>query len=106
MYRLVLFFSLLLCISVNAQFTYNPQNLYDNPGGLFDEDSLRTIYLDFYNPNYHSYLVNAWFYNPDERIPAKLTLNGIPSKIRIIVHLPNYMICVLIQLVLLLDQLQ
>ena len=77
MYPLVLFFSLLLCISVNAQFTYNPQNLYDNPGGLFDEDSLRTIYLDFYNPNYHSFLVNAWFYNPDERIPAKLTLNGI-----------------------------
>ena len=58
-----------------CQTLYNPQVLYDNVGGLFDEDSLRSIYLEFYNPNYH-YLVNSWFYNPDERIPAKLTLNG------------------------------
>ena len=59
-----------------GQSLYNPQQLYDAPGGFFDEDSLRSIHLDFYNPNYHSYLVNAWYYNPDERIPAKLTLNG------------------------------
>ena len=59
-----------------CQTLYNPQVLYDNAGGLFDEDSLRSIYLEFYNPNYHYYLVNSWFYNPDERIPAKLTLNG------------------------------
>ena len=60
-----------------CQTIYNPQELYDVPGGLFEEDSLRVIDLEFYNPNYHSYLVNAWYYNPDERIPAKLTLNGI-----------------------------
>ena len=60
-----------------SQTIYNPQDLYDNPGGLFDEDSLREIHLDFYDPNYHSYLVNAWYYNPDERIPAILTMNGI-----------------------------
>jgi hypothetical protein len=60
-----------------SQTIYNPQNLYDNAGGLFDEDSLRVIDLDFYNANYHSFLVNAWYYNPDDRIPAKLTLNGI-----------------------------
>ena len=59
-----------------GQSLYNPQQLYDSQGGFFDEDSLRSIHLDFYNPNYHSYLVNAWYYNPDERIPAKLTLNG------------------------------
>ena len=59
-----------------GQSLYNPQQLYDAQGGFFDEDSLRSIHLDFYNPNYHSYLVNAWYYNPDERIPAKLTLNG------------------------------
>ena len=63
-----------LCLSQNI---YNPQDLYDSPGGLFDEDSLRVINLEFYNPNYHSYLVDAWYYNPDTRIPAKLTLNGI-----------------------------
>ena len=59
-----------------GQSLYNPQQLYDAPGGFFHEDSLRSIHLDFYNPNYHSYLVNAWYYNPDERIPATLTLNG------------------------------
>ena len=63
-----------LCLS---QTIYNPQDLYDAPGGLFEEDSLRVIDLEFYDLNYHSYLVNAWYYNPDERIPAKLTLNGI-----------------------------
>tara|TARA_B100001115_G_C15833090_1_gene416143 strand:- start:436 stop:2220 length:1785 start_codon:yes stop_codon:yes gene_type:complete len=60
-----------------SQNIYNPQQLYETPGGLFDEDSVREIYLDFYDPNYHNYLVNAWFYNPDERIPAILTMNGV-----------------------------
>tara|TARA_B100002052_G_C15880151_1_gene598839 strand:- start:339 stop:2120 length:1782 start_codon:yes stop_codon:yes gene_type:complete len=60
-----------------SQSLYNPQDLYDVPGGLFDEDSLRVIDLEFYMPNYHNYLVNSWYYSPSERIPAKLTLNGI-----------------------------
>lgn len=59
-----------------GQTLYNPQNLYDSPAGFFDEDSIRSIHLNFYNPNYHSYLVNSWYYSPDERIPATLTLNG------------------------------
>jgi hypothetical protein len=59
-----------------AQTLYNPQDLYDSPGGLFDEDSIRSIHLNFYNPNYHSDLVNSWYYSPDERIPTILTLNG------------------------------
>ena len=59
-----------------GQILYNPQDLYDSPGGLFDKDSLRVIELEFENLNYHSYLVNSWYYNPDERIPATLTLNG------------------------------
>ena len=69
---------ILLCLPIFGfgQSLYNPQQLYDDPGGFFDEDSFRSIHLDFYNPNYHAYLVNAWFYNPDERIPAILTLNG------------------------------
>ena len=72
-----LFFFTLIPFFTLAQIIYNPQDLYDSPGGLFDEDSLRTIHLDFYNPNYHNYLVNSWFYSPSERIPAKLTLNGV-----------------------------
>lgn len=61
---------------LSAQSLYNPQTLYDQPGGLFDEDSIRVIDLEFDNQNYHSYLVNSWYYNPDERIPATLTING------------------------------
>ena len=55
---------ILLCLPLIGfgQSLYNPQQLYDNPGGFFDEDSFRSIHLDFYNP--------------DERIPAILTLNG------------------------------
>ena len=59
-----------------SQTLYDPQALYDNPGGIFDEDSLRTINLQFNMPSYHSYLVNSWYYSPSERIPATLTLNG------------------------------
>ena len=68
---------LLIPIFSFSQTLYNPQELYDSAGGLFDEDSLRTIDLEFYMQDYHSYLVNAWFYNPSERIPARLTLNGV-----------------------------
>ena len=68
---------LLIPIFSFSQNLYNPQELYDSPGGLFDEDSLRTIDLEFYMQDYHSYLVNAWFYNPSERIPARLILNGV-----------------------------
>ncbi len=60
-----------------SQTIYNPQDLYDTQGGLFDEDSLRVINLEFYMPDYHDYLVNSWYYSPSERIPAKLILNGI-----------------------------
>ena len=60
-----------------SQALYNPQDLYDNSGGLFDEDSLRVINLDFYNPDFHNYLQNSWFYSPSERIPARLTLNCV-----------------------------
>ena len=72
-------FLILFCfpIFVLSQTIYNPQDLYDAPSGLFDEDSLRTIELEFYMPDYHPYLVNAWYYSPSERIPATLTLNGI-----------------------------
>jgi len=72
----VLLILLYLPIISFGQSLYNPQQLYDSPAGFFDEDSIRDIYLEFYDPNYHSYLVNAWYYNPDERIPATLTLNG------------------------------
>ena len=70
----LLFFIPYLSISQNL---YNPQELYDLPGGIFEEDSLRVLNLQFYNPNYHNYLVNSWFYSPSERIPASLTVNNV-----------------------------
>ncbi len=75
--RILLILLLLNPLILLSQTIYNPQDLYDSPGGIFDEDSLRVISLEFYNANYHNYLVNSWFYNSSERIPAKLTLNGI-----------------------------
>ncbi|MBT3242895.1 MAG: hypothetical protein HN352_07090 [Bacteroidetes bacterium] len=55
---------------------YNPQDLYDISGGLFDEDSIREIYIEFYDPDYHYVLVNSWYNDSDYRLPAKLFLNG------------------------------
>ncbi|MBT3612516.1 MAG: hypothetical protein HN522_06230, partial [Flavobacteriales bacterium] len=71
-----IFLFLIFPFVIAAQSLYDPQDLYDASGGLFDEDSIRVIDLEFYNPNYHSYLVNSWYYSPSERIPAVLTLNG------------------------------
>lgn len=60
-----------------SQSIYNPQYLYDDPGGLYEKDSLRNLHVDFYTPNYHSILVDSFFLNPKYRIPAMITLNGI-----------------------------
>ncbi len=54
---------------------YNPQELYDEPGGLFDATMVRSMFVDFEDPNYHSTLVNAFFENPDLRIPATVTID-------------------------------
>lgn len=73
-FLLILFFVPLI---LSSQTIYNPHQFYENPGGLFDKDSIRTIYIDFYDPNYHSVLVNSFFTNPKYRIPAIVTCNGI-----------------------------
>ena len=71
---LILNLSFITIFSV-GQTLYTPQQLYDNPGGLFDKDSLRDIYITFQDPNYHSVSVNSFFTNPSFRIPATITLN-------------------------------
>ena len=68
-----LFFSLFS----NAQNIYNPQNLYESPGGLFEKDSLRDLYIEFLDGNYHNTLVQSFFNNPSYRIPATVTLSGV-----------------------------
>ena len=61
----------------NAQNIYNPQSLYESPGGLFEKDSLRDLYIDFLDGNYHNILVQSFFNNPSYRIPATVSLSGV-----------------------------
>ena len=56
---------------------HNPQLAYDSPGGLFDTDSIRDLHITFEDANYHNVLVHSFFNNPDHRIPATITLNGV-----------------------------
>lgn len=56
--------------------TYTPAELYDAPGGLYEKDSLRSIYIDFYDENYHEILTQSFFDEPSLRIFATVTLNG------------------------------
>ena len=63
-----------------SQNLYNPQQLYETPGGLFDEDSVREIYLDFYDPNYHNYLVK--FSEITRSTSLKVSLPILLSKLR------------------------
>ena len=60
-----------------AQNLYNPQELYDTLGGLYDKDSIRNIYINFQDPNYHAILIDSFFTNPSGRIPATITVNGL-----------------------------
>ena len=55
---------------------FNPQINYDLVGGFYDIDSIRELSINFYNPNYHSTLVNSFFFNSSLRIPATVELNG------------------------------
>ena len=50
-----LLFSIFLS-TVYTQTIYSPQVLYDAPGGLFEQDSLRTLSLNFYHPLYNMLL--------------------------------------------------
>ena len=61
----------------NAQNIYNPQSLYESPGGLFEKDSIRDLYIDFLDGNYHNILVQSFFNNPSYRIPATVSLSGV-----------------------------
>lgn len=80
MNKTFILFLLLLPFLSSGQFItkFNPQELYEAPGGIFDIDSLRTISIDFYNPNYHKILVDNWFADNGERLPAKIEFsNGV-----------------------------
>ena len=70
-------FSLSFNLHSQTLFNYSPQGLYDGPGGMYEKDSLRTLYVNFHDPNYHSILQSSFFTNPSYRIPASITLGDI-----------------------------
>ena len=72
-----LYLFLISPLFIFSQNINNPYQYYENPGGLFDNDSVRSIYIDFIDPNYHSLLVNTFFTDPKFRLPATVTCNGI-----------------------------
>ena len=56
---------------------HNPQELYDDEGGLYDRMALRELNVDFEDEQYHQILVDAFFNNPSLRIPATVELDGV-----------------------------
>ncbi|MFT4524302.1 MAG: hypothetical protein ACI85F_000443 [Bacteroidia bacterium] len=74
--RLAIFGLLVLAQSAASQVLHDPQQFYDDPEGLFDMDSLRTIDIQFYDPNYHQQLVDGWETMSGLRLPASVSLSN------------------------------
>ena len=72
-----LFFIFFLPSFCFSQSIFDPQQLYDQAGGLYDKDSIRDIFIEFEDPNYHNILQNSFFTNPSFRIPATISCNGV-----------------------------
>lgn len=60
----------------HAQTLYDPQTLYDAPGGLFDLNTLRTVDITFHDPGYHPILEDSWINNTGIRLPATVLVDG------------------------------
>ena len=75
-FTLVFFGLFLITQSVLSQVLHDPQQYYDDSGGLFDHDSLRTINIDFYDPNFHQLLVDGWETMSGLRLPASISLSN------------------------------
>lgn len=71
---------LLLCLIVSpvvfGQDYYNPQILYSAPGSFFDIDSIRTMSIQFYDPNYDSILQSNWELGTGLNLPASILLSN------------------------------
>ena len=49
--------ALILLVPFTAQtqaVLYNPQTLYDAPGGFYDQSMIREMNIQFYDANYHN----------------------------------------------------
>lgn len=55
---------------------FNPQELYDAEGGLYDPSIIQEMHVNFEDQNYHQVLTDAFFLNPSYRIPASVTIDN------------------------------
>lgn len=71
-------FLLLLCPHLFSfgQDYYNPQILYNTPGSFYDLDSIRTLDINFYDPNYDSILQSNWELTTGLNLPASILLSN------------------------------
>jgi len=57
---------------------YEPSKLYDRGHGLYDKDSLRSLYINIYESNFNEILDQYWKDKEDSYLPAKIYL-GVDS---------------------------
>ena len=72
----ILLLFLLISNLCSAQIIYDPQVLYDAPGGLMDPAIMRAMDITFYDANYDSILDANWYTNSGIRLPASVQLDG------------------------------
>lgn len=75
--KTIVFIAIIPLTAKTQAVLYNPQTLYDSPGGLYDQGSISEMNIQFYDANYHNTLVNSFFNYPAYRIPAVISLNGV-----------------------------
>ena len=75
--KTIVFIAIIPLTAKTQAVLYNPQTLYDGPGGLYDQGSISEMNIQFYDANYHNTLVNSFFNYPAYRIPAVISLNGV-----------------------------
>lgn len=73
--NLLLLFTLAL-LNSGAQTLYDPQILYDAPGGVMDPSILRSMEITFYDSQYNNILDASWQSNLGIRLPATVQLDG------------------------------
>lgn len=76
MKKTLLLLAILATNLCSAQVLYDPQILYDAPGGLMDQSILRTMDITFYDAEYDSILDTNWTANTGLRLPATIQLDG------------------------------
>jgi len=83
--RKLLFFFLLNSLHAFSQSLYNPYSLYEPQGKMYDIDSLRTIDINFYEPNFNTILDSTYYNDPLYRLPAQIIFNNIIEIIKRII---------------------